>query len=279
MGIKPVHEEGAVMAKLSERSIRLREILKKRLDQRGMTYAALAKKVGVSLPTMKRWMTKDEFSVEALDAMLRELGLSWQELTGVLDGSEIERHPISERDETFLASHSKEAFVFLLLAMQYDFSEIQNELELTAKALEAILLKLDRCNIIAYSGPNNIRVLIRIPFRFSEDGKFSQKYFEPAAKLMFEELVLGNPGFQNVFNPAVPLIRLSEMYLSPKSLVRFKADLWEVVEKYRDLSRIETSFKRRDELFPVAFLIALERFPLWRKVMWEASSREREERK
>ena len=40
------------------------------------------------------------------------------------------------------------------------------------------------------------------------------------------------------------------MYLTQKSLVRFKADLWEIIERYREICRIEMSYKRIDELLP-----------------------------
>lgn len=257
------------MSKLTERSIRLREILKTRLELKKVTYTALADKIGVSVPTIKRWMTKDDFPMEALDSILQEVALSWQDVIGMLDKKEVMRQPISAKHETFLAGHPQEALVFLYLSVQYQYAEIKQELNLRDRELESILFKLDKNDFIAYNGKDDIRILIRIPFRFSDKGSFSKKYFSRASKLIFDNLVATFPGFSTVFEPSPPMIRVGEMYLTEKSLVRFKADISELVDKYRETCRLELSFKRRDELVPVGFLIALDKFPLWKKVLWE----------
>lgn len=253
---------------LSERSVHLRAILKKHLEQKKITYAALAKSIGVSLPTVKRWLTKDDLPVEGLDAILNVLNLTWRELIQALEVHEIHRQMASEAHENFLVTQCKEGFVFILLFHNYTFAEVQALLGLSTVELETIMLKLDRHGFIAYKSPTDFRPLLRGPFRFSNQGKFSQRYFIPAAKMIFEKIVSANTGFSPAFQPSNPLVRIGEMYLSPKSMARFKADLWEIIEKYHETARIEASFKGRDEIFPVTFLLTLDKFPLWQKLMW-----------
>jgi transcriptional regulator with XRE-family HTH domain len=257
------------MARLSERSIRLRDILKRRLDQQNMTYSALAVRIGVSLPTIKRWMTKDDFPIEGLDSILKEIDLSWQDLINAVDKNEVERMPLNENVEHYISTHPRENFVSLLLAVGYRFQDIQKELDISAEDLEALMFNLDRNNIIVYNGRESIRLLMRIPIRVREDGEFSRTYFGPAARLIFEEIISKHKGFTNFFRPEKSMIRLGEMYLSAKSVARLKADMWELIEKYRETSRIEMSFKQRDEVFPITYLTVVDRFNLWRKTMWE----------
>src|SRR4051812_32782794 len=81
------------MTQLTDRSLRIRSVLKIRMQKAGLSYSDLAKEIGVSLPTIKRWFTKYDFPVEALDLILKKLNFPWQDLLLQIDGSEVKiRH-------------------------------------------------------------------------------------------------------------------------------------------------------------------------------------------
>jgi len=259
------------LRQLSPRSLKLRTLIKDRMKQTQLTYAVLAKKVGVSLPTIKRWLTKDDFPVEALDHILTTIGLSWKDMLVGLDEHEIKRQPLSEKFEEFIASNPKESFVFLLLSSGLKFKEVLKELNLKEKELETILFTLDKNNFIAFRNNKSILPLLQPPFRWTKTGRFSKRYFLPAARILFKELIEENQGFTSKFDSLAPMVLVGESYLSEKSIVRLKADLWELIEKYRETSRHELTFNSPEHLRPMAFLLTAGKFPLWKSIMWQSN--------
>ena len=253
---------------LTERSLRIRSLLKARMRQRGISYAALAKDTGVSLATVKRWLTRDDLPVEKLEAILRRLDYSWGELMGAVDSQGDGRAAPTAKQENFIARHPREAMVLILIFVGFSFVGICQELNLSEKELTVILFALDKNNLIAYENNAAIRPLLKLPLRWTEAGVFSQRYFQPVIQEVFEEIVRKKKGFSHSFQPSQPLVSVGETYLTEKSLVRLKADLWELLEKYRDVARVERSVTNLEDRKPVTFLFAIDQFPLWKNVLW-----------
>ena len=253
---------------LNARSIRVRNLLKERMRQMGISYAALAKDTGVSLATMKRWLTRDDFPVEKLEAILRLLNYSWGELMGAVDSQGDGRAAPSQKQEDYIARHPRETLVLILIFVGFSFSGICKELKIPEKELKSILFSLDKNNLIAYESNATIRPLLKLPLRWTEAGVFSQRYFQLVIQEVFEEIVRKKKGFSHSFQPSQPLVSVGETYLTEKSLVRLKADLWELLEKYRDVARVERSVTNLEDRKPVTFLFAIDQFPLWKNVLW-----------
>jgi len=250
-------------------TLQIRALLKARLQKMNMNYASLAKAVGVSLPTIKRWMTKDDFPIEALSKILRTVQLSWLDLVQGIEFISVGREEATEVQETFVINHPRETYIFLQLFLGYRFHQILKNLKISAEELERIMLQLDKYGFIAYQSKKSIRILKRLPFKWSENGPFSKKYFSRAAESIFNGLVATHSGFSSKFRPEAPLINAIELNLTDVSRARLKADLAEILEKYRSISRQEIEFKNIQEITPVSLLLAVDKYPLWKKVLWE----------
>jgi transcriptional regulator with XRE-family HTH domain len=254
------------MKKISEQAVAIRSLLREKLSQHGLTYKSLAEQLEVSEPTIKRWMTKDDWPLDALLQTFQILGISWSDLEGVQTDFSLQH--ATEKQEIFVSQSPKESYVYLLLATGHYFEEIRKKLDLSFKSLEAIFLKLDKFDFVAYTGPNQIRPLVKLPLKWTSSGKFSKRYFKICADLLYYQLLMPNSGFNHKFDSKKPLIYASELMLTGTALARFKADLYELIEKYKATAK---PFTNRSEN-PAGLLLALDEFPLWQKAMWEAES-------
>lgn len=255
--------------KLSEDSLKIKLFIRNQLSLQKITYAEVAKELEVSVPTIKRWMTKDDFPFEALAGILKMINVSFKDLFNKVEQNEIKKVTLKESHEAYITSHPQEAFIFLLLFIGYDSEQIRKKLYLSEGELEKFLISLDRNNLIIYSDQKVARTLIRPPFKWADDGKFSKKYLRAALDAFTAEIFESAKGFSPTFKPLEAWTQIGEMYMTQKTLIRMKLDFQELLDKYREMARVENSFKAKEDLFPVTFLLAIDQFPLWQKLMWD----------
>ena len=94
-----------------------------------------------------------------------------------------------------------------------------------------------------------------------------QKNFKNCVDVLYQQLILPNSGFKDDFNPNQPYVRAQEMMLNETSLIRFKSELHDLIEKYNNESK---SFMNRSNKLPIGILVGLDSFSLWEKVMWDS---------
>ena len=255
---------------LGARSRKMRTLLKDQIRKKGLTYGLIAAEVGVSLPTVKRWMTKDDFPFEALDTLLRLLDLKWAELMEKVDEPVVDRARLSEKQEAFITNNPQAGYVFLQLFRGVSFDEISANLKIKRQELERICLLLDKQNLVAYEGPQRIRPLVRGPFKLKGMGIFSKRFYQQCAHVIHRKVFERNAGFNSDIPGQDSWIALGEMYMSRKSFAEMKLDFWKLREHYREVAQRDLLFLPPSDVFPVTQMYFLMEMDLWRNVMWDS---------
>jgi len=123
---------------------RLVEALKVCLRARGMTYAALAKKLGVSEPTVKRMFSRGSFTLDRIERILEAVELDLQELARLArDGSPAPAE-LTNDQEAALARDERLFSVFWLIQNQWSFAEILAAFAISRPELTRAYARLER---------------------------------------------------------------------------------------------------------------------------------------
>jgi transcriptional regulator with XRE-family HTH domain len=142
--------------------------LKARLRAQGISYRELAERIGVSEPTIKRDLSRGNFSLERLDRICEVLGV---EVTDLLQPAEpAALTQLGEDQEQALVQNPKLLLVTYLVVNDWKFAEIVATYRLDENELVNILLKMDRLRIVDFRPPTRMRKLTARNFSWRKDG-------------------------------------------------------------------------------------------------------------
>jgi transcriptional regulator with XRE-family HTH domain len=200
---------GGLKQDQSEIPLLLRE-LKSLLKARGLLYQDVAGRLGVSEPTVKRYLTGHGLTVEILEELCRIVDVRLSDLLAMIQG-EPERLSISPEEEAFLVRDAFQAGVFYLLAHGFSPAAIQRDFQLTDPELNGYLTALDRRGLIRLFPYNRVRVLVGRNFNVQKDGAMAKLAHDAMLKDFFREFDMATPDWQFSFGK-----------LSPSSLERVR---------------------------------------------------------
>jgi DNA-binding Xre family transcriptional regulator len=196
------------------------------LRARKVTYRELAQSIGVSEATVKRDLSRGNFSLLRLDQICSSLGLTLSDLTQRPDGAEVITE-LSDSQERALVSDPKVLLVTYLLVNEWKFQDIVSTFELDENEYVKILLRLDQLKIIEYRPPHRVRKLTARNFSWRKDG--------PVHRFFLGRLV--PEYFQSAFDGSGDILRFVAGTLSHESLARFKASLERLAAEFEVLAR------------------------------------------
>lgn len=135
------------MAKLSSEQIK--DAVKTVMKTQNRSYAELADHLEVSLPTVKRFMSKEELSVSRLLEICAWLEVGIADLEQIiLSDSDSERAQFTEAQEKFLAQNPNYlSFLFQLYAAGTP-DVIQKKYGITKKSCDLYLLRLEKMDLL-----------------------------------------------------------------------------------------------------------------------------------
>ena len=177
---------GSRVALMSATSTLLQGI-KAALRARKLTYRELAKRIGISEATIKRDMSRGNFSLRRLDQICSAMELTLSDLMQPPEDLALVTQ-LSEAQEIALANQPKILVVTYLLVNDWKFQEIVSAFQMDDNELIDILLRLDRLKIIEYRPPHRVRKLTSRNFSWRTDGpvhkffvtRFVPEYFQSA---------------------------------------------------------------------------------------------------
>ena len=203
--------------------------IKATLRARGLTYRKLAELLAVSEATVKRDLSKGQFSLRRLDQICATLGLTLNDLMQPPEGQDLATQ-LSEAQEVALISQPRYFVVTYLLVNDWRFKEITDAFRMDENELIEILLRLDQLKIIEYRPPYRVRKLTARNFAWRKDGPV-QKFFVTRFVPEF---------FQSTFEGSGDAFRFVAGTLSPGSLAQFKASLERLAVEFEELARVDT---------------------------------------
>jgi transcriptional regulator with XRE-family HTH domain len=119
------------------------EAIKRQLRAQGMTYQTLAKRLKVSEATVKRDLSRGDFSLGRLDAMCEALGVTISDLANAEPAREMRITQFTDEQERALTAEPKLVLITYLLVNRWSFDEITEAIDLSENDLVRALLSLD----------------------------------------------------------------------------------------------------------------------------------------
>jgi transcriptional regulator with XRE-family HTH domain len=210
---------------------RLVEALKACLRVRGMTYAALAKQLGVSEPTVKRMFSRGSFTLERIEQILEAIELDLQELARLArDGSPAPAE-LTQDQEAALARDERLFSVFWLIQNQWSFAEILAAFAISRAELTGAYARLERLKLIRWGPGERARLTVRRDFRWRDGGPVKKTY---GPRVMSEFLAAR-------FKQPLEFLRFESRVMSPESAAVLKRRLERVVMDFNELAEVDSS--------------------------------------
>jgi transcriptional regulator with XRE-family HTH domain len=207
------------------------EALKSSLRLRGMTYRDLARRIGVSEPTIKRTFSRGTLTLARIERILEALEIDLQELARLArDGSGAPLE-LTVEQEAALARDERLFSVFWLIQNEWSFAEILAAFAITRAELTAAYARLERLKLIRWGPRERARLLVRRDFRWRDGGPVKKTY---GPRVMSEFL-------DARFKAPLEFLRFESRVLSPESAAVLKRRLERLAQEFNELAEVDSS--------------------------------------
>jgi len=226
------------------------EALKRELKARGMTYAAVAKALGMSEASVKRMFARKEFTLTRLDRICDHAGIDFTELARSIGGQDAAVSQLSYEQEKELVENPKLMLVALCTLNRWSFEDILAAYDLGEAECVKLLARLDRLKFIELMPGNRIRLLVSRAFAWLPDGPI-QRLFKAQFQVDF---------FRSRFDKEGELLLLANGSISKASAAALVARLRRVAAEFSAM-RAEDAGIPAAQRQPVTLLVATR--PAW----------------
>jgi transcriptional regulator with XRE-family HTH domain len=156
------------------------EVLKKELRTRGVTYAQVARKLGLSEASVKRMFSRREFTLKRLDQVCQLTHTDFSDLARILNREENLISQLTHEQEKEIASSVKLFLVAVCALNHVSPGQIVEIYDVSQAECVQLLIKLDRIGFIRLLPNNRIRLLVSRDFAWLPDGPI-QRFFKQHA--------------------------------------------------------------------------------------------------
>lgn len=227
------------------RTAALVENLKRELRARNITYATVAKRLGMSEASVKRMFSQKEFTLSRIDAICEVAGIEFSDLARALAAPDAVISQLSFEQEKEFVDNQKLMLVALLCLNHYSFDEMMALFELDAAECTRLLTRLDKLKFIELMPNNRVRLLVSRAFAWIPDGPI-QRFFKLYGVGDF---------FRSSFDGEHELMVLANGALSKSSVSTLLARLRKTAAEFSGM-RNDDAVLPSSERSPVTLLIA-----------------------
>ena len=227
------------------RSAVLVESLKRELRSRDITYARVAKHLGMSEASVKRMFARKEFTLSRLDKICELAGMEFSELARLVAPSDAVISQLTpEQEKEFVANH-KLMLVALCTLNHWTFEDILGASDLPPAELIRLLARLDKLKYIEQMPCNRIRLLVSKAFAWIPDGPI-QRLFKEQFQVDF---------FRSHFERENETLLLANGSLSRQSVSALLARLRKTFAEFSAMRADDASLPSSERL-PITLLLA-----------------------
>ncbi|WP_309681052.1 helix-turn-helix transcriptional regulator, partial [Polaromonas sp.] len=156
--------------------------LKKELKQAQMTYAGLARALGMAESSVKRMLARGDMPLSRVDAICRALKLDFAELARRVADSQPLLAELTEAQEKAVVADKKLLLVAICVLSQWTLEQMTGSYRLSEAECIKYLVQLDRIGIIELKPLNRYRLKLAKTFRWRPHGPVMD-YFRDNALL------------------------------------------------------------------------------------------------
>ena len=225
---------------------RLLEALKHALRARGVSYAQVARGLGLSESSVKRLFSTGGFSLARLEAVCDLAGLDLLELARQADAQRFRMPALTVDQERDLVADPALLLVAVCALNRWPFGRILERYRFTTPGLVRLLARLDRMGLIELLPGNRIRLRIARNFAWLPDGPI-HRYFVDRLQ---SEFLAGD------FQPERDVHRVSWGMLSHESASALRGRITELTDTFDELTRGD-EVRADSAARPTCLLVAL----------------------
>jgi DNA-binding Lrp family transcriptional regulator len=148
--------------------------LKEVLKARAITYARIAKGLGLSEASVKRTFAQQSFTLERLDQICALIGIEISDLARMVAHEAATPAQLTREQEKELVSDTKLLLVAVHALNHWTFEDIASTYTFSKAECTRLLARLDRLGIIELLPNNKIRVKVARNFTWLPDGPIQQ---------------------------------------------------------------------------------------------------------
>lgn len=160
------------------------ETLKQALKHHGLTYAEVARRLGMSEANVKRMFAAKRFTLDRLEEICRLMQLDLADLLLLYEDSRQRITQLTEEQEEELVSDEKLLLVAVSVRNRLGFDDIIRHYHISELECIRCLARLDRLKIIDLLPNNRIKLRIDEDFRWLQNGPID-RFFEKQIKNQF----------------------------------------------------------------------------------------------
>ena len=201
--------------------------LKRYLKAQGVTYAVLAKQLGLSESSIKRQFARQSFSLARLEQILNLVGLEIADLIALMNERREFLTQLTPEQEDALLADPKLLLTMYLLLNGWPLAEITSTFAIDDAEAERLLIRLHRARIIELLPFNRVKLLTARNFTWRKDGPV-QRFFVREVQREFLESTFAAPGEH---------LRFVAGLLSRASLAQLQQSMDRLAREFDELAR------------------------------------------
>lgn len=232
---------------------RVRELLKRSLKSRGLTYRELAPRLGLSESGLKKLLTAKDFSLSRLISLCEVAGLSVSELFEAAEREEIREIDLSTRQQSALLREPGLLRVYWRSCIELeDESQIRHEEKLSIAEYTRLTSRLEALELARPGKSGRLEPAHKGLYRWREGGPLVDRLNRDWSQNLLEAALLGRG------EAPTSLHRLSGLRLSADEAEELRRRLGDLLDEFARLSAKGRwrSRERRDSR-PVRVVVAL----------------------
>ena len=207
------------------------EALKKCVRARGMTYAQLARALGLSEPSVKRMFSRGTFTLARLDEILAVLELDLYEVARMSRGADHGPSEMALEQESALAKDERLLSVFWLAHNGWRFADILAEFSISKAELTLALARLARLKLIDWGAGERVRLRVPKDFRWRAGGPVKKAYGRRVTQEFLEAR----------FDSPLELLRFESREMSAESAAVLKRRLERMLAEFAELADLDAA--------------------------------------
>jgi transcriptional regulator with XRE-family HTH domain len=146
------------------------EVLKRELKARGLTYAVVAQRIGMSEASVKRMFSTCNFTLERIDEICAAAGIEFTELTRDFNREHNLLTQLTDKQEREIVDDPKLFLVAVSVLNLMSFDDIVSTYTLTPAEVVGLLAQLDRIGVIEFLPNNRFKVKVARTFAWIPNG-------------------------------------------------------------------------------------------------------------
>jgi transcriptional regulator with XRE-family HTH domain len=161
-------------------------VLKAELRRAGLTYADVARELGLAESSVKRLFSKGDMPLSRIDEVLAVLKMDFAELAREVAAASPPRRELTLEQERAVVADPKLLLAAICTLSQWTIEQITDAYTLSKPQAVACLLALDKLGFIELRANNRYRLKIDKTFRWRPDGPVMQFFREHAVADYFQ---------------------------------------------------------------------------------------------